>query len=170
MYLDHGIQHGHSPAGASLGENARGTRVFPPAVLPVLIQVPAMHTPSRVSRQARRPSAAATERVREYAMHRGTLPPRRRLRKEIRQAGYGLLIAVPLALAVVLLRGAPATTTGDGARNEARASATGRPPSVSLSIEPAAAVAPGAETAFPVVLPGYLLPDDGNEEPAHAGG
>jgi hypothetical protein len=46
--------------------------------------------------------------------------------------------------------------------------AAAHPPSISISIEPAA-LAPYADAESPVVFPGYLLPDDGCEEPAHAG-
>jgi hypothetical protein len=42
------------------------------------------------------------------------------------------------------------------------------PPTVSISIEPAA-LAPHAGADSPVILPGYLLPDDSGEESPHAG-
>ena len=81
-------------------------------------------------------------------------------------AGSLLLMVVPMALAAALLRGAPASVL-HGSNDAATDLASARPPSVSISIEP-----PGFETDRPVVLPGYLLPDDGtgSEEPAHAGG
>jgi hypothetical protein len=41
-------------------------------------------------------------------------------------------------------------------------------PAVVLSLEPTG-VLPDSEDDAPVVLPGYLLPDDGHEEPAHEG-
>jgi hypothetical protein len=80
------------------------------------------------------------------------------------------MTAASLALAAALLRGAPASTLallGDG---RGRVTSV-RPPSVSLSlaIEPPA-LATGMEPEPPVVLPGYLLPDDGIEEPADGGG
>jgi hypothetical protein len=42
-------------------------------------------------------------------------------------------------------------------------------PSVLLSIETTGAAA-DADNETPVVLPGYLLPDDNHEEAAHEGG
>jgi hypothetical protein len=45
------------------------------------------------------------------------------------------------------------------------------PPVISISVEPLGTL-PHAGTEVdlpPVILPGYLLPDDGSEEPAHAG-
>jgi hypothetical protein len=42
------------------------------------------------------------------------------------------------------------------------------PPTVMLSIEPTAAVS-GGDTEVSVVLPGYVLPDDSFQEPAHEG-
>ena len=129
----------------------------------VLIQVPAVRSvPS-----ARRPSRLATERARRYG---STPPPRRRLRKEIRAAAYLLGAATPLALAVVLLLGLPvARGLAPEAADEGFA-----PPSIRLTIEALSAV-PGSTAAEPLALPpvnlpGYLLPDDGIEEPAHAGG
>ncbi len=46
--------------------------------------------------------------------------------------------------------------------------AASRPPTISLSIEPSA-LTPIVEVESPVVLPGYLLPDDGCEDTHHAG-
>jgi hypothetical protein len=57
----------------------------------------------------------------------------------------------------------------EGSRGHQGASiAKAPPPVISISIEPAV-LAPYAEAESPVVFPGYLLPDDGCEEPAHAG-
>jgi hypothetical protein len=42
------------------------------------------------------------------------------------------------------------------------------PPVVVLSIEPTVG-APAADTEVPIVFPGYVLPDDSLEEPAHEG-
>jgi hypothetical protein len=41
-------------------------------------------------------------------------------------------------------------------------------PAISISIEPAATT-PVVDAESPVIFPGYLLPDDDSEEPAHAG-
>jgi hypothetical protein len=71
---------------------------------------------------------------------------------------------------LVLLHGAPASGAGGAGSFGARAAADG-PPAVSISIEPVLAGAPAElESEPPVVLPGYLLPADGAEEAAHAGG
>jgi hypothetical protein len=59
--------------------------------------------------------------------------------------------------------GAAAIPSGPGA-----AGVAGFRPTISISIEPAA-LTPYADAESPVVFPGYLLPDDGREEPAHAG-
>ena len=125
--------------------------------LPLLIQVPAV----RVPRQARRPSAKATERIRVHGAD-AIRPRRRRLRREVRLVGSALMMVAFLALGATLLRALP-SSLADGA--ERSNIAARRAPAVFLSIE-----APGRETEPPVVLPGYLLPDDGTEEPAHAGG
>ncbi len=124
---------------------------------PVLIQLPN----SRKMRQARRPSAMAAARIRAN----GGVPPRRRLRREIRLAGSVLLMVAPMLLATLLLSAGNPSTEIDATADLASV----RPPAISLSIEAA-----GSETGSRVSLPGYLLPDDGagtgSEEPDHAGG
>ena len=133
-------------------------------IIPVLIRVPSLD-----------PTTGARRR-----------PPirRRRLRREVRMAGSLLIMATPLAWALMMmggrdpepLAGVPArligieglgTSVDESARNPAIAR-----PSTSLGPETAATVGPASPRATwgPVVLPGYLLPMDGNEEPAHAGG
>lgn len=133
----------------------------------VLIQVPLV--PPRV-RPARRPSAAATERIRAHGAsgYRGHLidrPRRRRLRREVRVAGYLLATALPLALAFALLRSAPAV----GGISVAPSL---RPPSVSLTLEIDQEAGPATRTpmprptaalASPIELRGYLLPYDERE-------
>lgn len=89
-------------------------------------------------------------------------------------ACYGVLLLLSLAGAPQMFRGlgpAPAPASAPvGASREGKgaACAAAHPPTISLSIDPAA-LAPYAEVESPVVFPGYLLPDDGCEEPAHAG-
>jgi hypothetical protein len=90
-------------------------------------------------------------------------------------AGYGLLMVAAAWFAPSLRAlgprpspylgraGAMDAGHGHGARGGA-----GFRPTISISIEPAA-LAPYADAESPVVFPGYLLPDDGREEPAHAG-
>jgi hypothetical protein len=89
-------------------------------------------------------------------------------------AAYGVLLVGTLASVSPLLRGALSVfasqsdraAEGRGVLGAARV--VGSRPTISISIEPAA-LAPYAEAESPVVFPGYLLPDDGGEGPAHAG-
>jgi len=92
-------------------------------------------------------------------------------------AGYTLLMASPLLLASLMLWGGRPTVTMASARPPREVSpncdakdlaAASRPPAISLSIEPYA-LTPYVEVEPPVVLPGYLLPDDGCEDTDHAG-
>jgi hypothetical protein len=131
------------------------------ASVSVLIEVPAV----RPTREARRPSASATARVRAS----GPLRRRRRLRREVRLAGLVLSAVAPLALAAIMLA-SPGPVVVESNISPAGIAAV-RPPTVRLSIEsPGVDAEPEAES--PVVLPGYLLPDDGtgSEGAAHAGG
>jgi hypothetical protein len=89
-------------------------------------------------------------------------------------AGYVVLLMGALGWVSPVLRGAlPIFVSQSDGAGENRgvlhaARAAGSRPTISISIEPAA-LAPYAEAESPVVFPGYLLPDDGGEEPAHAG-
>jgi hypothetical protein len=149
---------------------------------PVLIQVPHVRpNPTRGLHSVRH--AETTLRP------RGSPRPRRRLRREVRLAGYTLLAWFPLVVAWSHWNDArsiphPATRllslpsyrsqreADDGEAERGAwisASALTSPPApVLLSIEPVGtAVDCDAET--PVVFPGYLLPDDHHEEPVHEG-
>lgn len=136
-------------------------RPFAPMALPVLIQVPALRPARRGPRPARRPSEFATARVRANMTAHGRVRPRRRLRKGVKVAVTGLLAAAAFACA--------AWTLGSGG-----ASVQGAPvglippPSISLTVEGARGTA--SESEATVLLQGYVLPDDGFEEPDHAGG
>lgn len=126
-------------------------------VVPILIQVPRLTAYSR-------PSARWSTRA--------GARPRRRLRREARWALYALLAALMPALsALAYWEGRQAALQEVGAPRVDVADAAGEPeplpPRISLSIEPALPPPP-ADPAPPVILPGYLLPDDGLEEPAHA--
>jgi len=127
-------------------------------VLAVLIRVPTV----RPARHSPRPTPKAAARVRVGSSAR----PRRRLRRGVRLAAWVLLSAAPAALAVTRLLGAVAVSGGGVDEAQADLAAFG-PPSIRLSVEAA-----DSERAAPVILPGYVLPDDGtgDEEPAHAGG
>jgi hypothetical protein len=131
--------------------------------LPVLIQVPALRTARNTALAARRPSTAAIARVKAEAQSgerpRGRTRPRRRLRGWVKVAGSSSLTFLAIGLAAWSLHAAPFQQAGSFGRYPIGTAA----PAVSLSVE-------GAEPAEPVVLPGYLLPDDGTEDPSHAGG
>src|SRR5215217_8145860 len=140
----------------------RSTREPARPVVPVLIQVPALSSRTRASvraalRSQRRPAAR-----------------RRRLRREIRMVGCTILMASPFVLASLLIWGGRPNVLLASSRPEVDAACVDgpgtsvRPPAISISIEPSAGV-PFAEYEPPVVLPGYLLPDDNCEDTAHAG-
>jgi hypothetical protein len=147
-----------------------------------LIEVPEVkrsstrRTRPRIGRdwQRRRPSSATR--------------PKRRLRREVRVGGCVLLALVPLFAACTLgWSGRPARVLAcsiaeatapdqgfDGSalpRDRSNRSAeppNGSPGVVVLSIEPAV-LAPGTDAEFPVVFPGYVLPDDSLEGSTHEG-
>jgi hypothetical protein len=87
----------------------------------------------------------------------------------VRVAGSALLLGIPLACALMLLFAGDPEPSGVPARLvgiEGCASADEilwMPASI-----PSALPARAAEA--PVMLPDYVLPDDGSEEPTHAGG
>ena len=126
-------------------------------IIPILIQVPRVATYTR-------PSARWSA--------RRSARPRRRLRREVRWALYALLAALMPALsALAYWEGRQAALHEVGAPRvevtDTAAEPEPLPPRISLSIEPALPPPP-ADPAPPVVFPGYLLPDDSLEEPAHA--
>lgn len=123
---------------------------------PVTVDMPR----GRRIRPARRPSSRATERIRERMPLHSRVTPRRRLRREIRQVGYALMLAAPILVAMFLLRGLPGASPSGDIR--ARADEAGPPPSVSLIFD--------VTRPQPIILPGYVLPDDGNEESSHHAG
>ena len=114
----------------------------------------------RLPRAARRPSPRATARIRERMPLHSRVKPRRRLRREVRQAGIAILLVAPLLIAVSMLLGLPKSNASVNSR--AGVFSDLRPPAVSLIFD---AVRPD-----PVVLPGYVLPDDGAEESSHHAG
>src|SRR5271166_5332677 len=152
---------------------------------PVLILVPHVR-PNSTGRLKLAGATATTPRLRQVRR------PRRRLRRQVRVAGYTLLGLLPLLLAwshwtdarsiqhpgsrLLLLpshrhrsgRAAPDGGTKPEAWNSASAAATTSLAPVLLSIEPVG-TAVDSDTETPVVFPGYLLPDDHHEEPVHEG-
>jgi hypothetical protein len=155
-----------------------------PSSLSVLIEVPEVKA-SGLMRGRRRVLD------RQHDWRPSSRPPRRRLRREVRVAGCALLAFLPLVSVCTLgwqsrssqlLAASVSDATArphvqhaaqdrrDRARlaNSLVVEQIGLPSEVVLSIEPAV-VAPESDTEVPVVLPGYVLPDDSLEESSHAG-
>jgi hypothetical protein len=126
----------------------------------VLIRVPALQTPSALhsSRSAARPAVAR----------------RRRLRREVRLTATVLLLVAPLGFAILAFQAAKPEPQGVAARLtgiEGLGHATDEGPGLALPAAPAMHVSlPACEDDGAVVLPNYVLPDSGTEEPSHAGG
>lgn len=120
---------------------------------------------------------------------RGVRHPRRRLRRQVRIAGYALLALLPFLLAwshwtdarSIRLPGSrlpsptsrqPGLEVPDGGTDSgawiSASAATTSPAPILLSIEPVG-TAVDSDTETPVVFPGYFLPDDHHEEPVHEG-
>jgi hypothetical protein len=155
-----------------------------PSSLAVLIEVPDVKAsgPLRGRRRVADP---------QHVRRRFSRPSRRRLRREVRVAGCTLLAFLPLVCVCtlgwlsrsnqVLAASISNETAGshvqlavhDRIDRAELASATvadpfGLPSAFVLTIEPAV-VAPGLDREVPVVLPGYVLPDDSLEESSHEG-
>jgi hypothetical protein len=132
----------------------------------VLIQVPAVRI-----RRARIEPGRSRRQAQGFGRPVGTRRPRRRLKREIRMAAFACLAFAPILLAASVwclhpsrpLAAAEVATTS---RTSDEPEST--PAAVLISIEPAVS-ANESESETPVVFPGYLLPDDHREEPAHEG-
>ena len=117
-------------------------------IAPILIRVPMVRVVPR--------SGAAS----------GTTKARRRLRREVRQAGSLLILVATLAL------GYWAGSRPDSPL-PSRLSESSLPPVITLSLEPIAAIAAHVEiehdtvVAVPVELQATLLPVDASEDQAH---
>jgi hypothetical protein len=128
--------------------------------VPLLISVPSLASPARAPR-SRRLNAVAP-------------PRRRRIRREIRAACIAAAATLPIAFGAFLLLGDRVGKPLTGLSGLPRDSvAVGietvqQSPAITISIDPTVFATP-AEGEQPVVFPGYLLPDDGPEESAHAG-
>ena len=123
------------------------------APVPVLIAIPAVSLNTRAPRG----------RVR-----------RRRLRREVRVAGYALLILLPITMALATLASdrralaRPGSLEGDDAPLAQVASSVRLEAPISLSsdeLTPPAEPAP----AVRVFLPGVVVPVEASEEPSHGG-
>ena len=114
----------------------------------------------RIVRAARRPSERAIATIREQGRPFQQVKSRRRLRRKFRVLGCALMLIAPIAISMSLVRSAGPISPRD---TRPGAASVPRPPSVSLMFE--------GSLPEPVVLPGYMLPDDGVEELLnHAGG
>jgi hypothetical protein len=128
------------------------TRPRPSQALPVLISIPNLATTSRGHRPRTR---------------------RRRLRREVRVAGYFLLAILPASMAFVAFAGERLPTLAAGLTVERRATSAEpalRPAAV-ISLEPLEPVIVNVRRGLeaPVILPGYLLPADTPEESSDGG-
>jgi hypothetical protein len=160
MNREHGLQAWPTPTPGSTSVPTR-------TVVPVLIRVPAV--PLMPEGRSFRGVQARPWRSR-IGGHRGRV--RRRLRREVRLAAYGLVSVVALAWAPqwFLFQGRVPDLNWVAAKRTRGnpAVAAGTRPAVTISIEPET-MGPHADAESPVVFPGILLPPDGSEEPAHAG-
>jgi hypothetical protein len=164
----------------------------------LLIQVPRVAEPRRrggVSRPEAAgssqpawpssPGGAPTER------YRSAVRPRRRLRRGVRRAGWSLLVLASMAATFTMgwttrgggpprlaILGTPAfghdmgrahATFEEGSRPWPDVPADADADADAVAIGPAVGP-PVADAEVPVVFPGYVLPDDRREEPAHEGG
>jgi hypothetical protein len=134
-----------------LSARSRSTTDVERPIMPILIQVPALTASSR------RMSRPGTR--------------RRRLRKEVRVAGFTMMSILPLTFLFLTLGGARPS-------DRPTMAVVDRLPAVTGGAEVIADVVLTFDTertgtaptaTVPVVFPGYLLPVDGLEEPAHAG-
>ncbi len=172
----------------------------PADCMALLIQVPRIAEPRRGGRVWRpesagpsRPAWPGSSRPIPIGRDQSAVRPRRRLRRGVRRAGWSLLVLALMAGTFTM----GWTTRGSGApRLAVRARAAyGRDAALTsfaceIGARPSAdapaggdlatdadAVAirpdlgpPIADAEVPVVFPGYVLPDDRREEPAHEGG
>jgi hypothetical protein len=130
----------------------------------VLIQVPHVHV-GRTRHEAGRRQPHA------FGRPVGNGRPRRRLKREIRMAAYAGLAFAPILVAATVWclhpsRPLAAAEIATVERPVDEAAPT--PAAVLITIEPSVS-AIDSEPETPVVFPGYLLPDDHREEPAHEG-
>jgi hypothetical protein len=129
--------------------------------------------------------------------HRSAVRPRRRLRRGVRRAAWSLLVLASMAATFTMgwtTRGsstprlaflgtvAPGRDLGrvrsaieERPRPSADALPAGEVAAVAVADSDAVAIGPAlgppvAEGEVPVDFPGYVLPDDRREEPAHEGG
>jgi hypothetical protein len=158
-----------------------------PDALPILIEVPRIEAVEGKIRVGRAQPGYRAEWRRGMAGRR----PRRRLRRHVRLSACAFLGLAPIAAAACLAWSGHAETATppriaasrndepkrvclfqpdrqDGFVERRRTASFDRGHVTLLSIE-AASPATGPEAEQPVILPGYLLPDNSREEPVHEG-
>jgi hypothetical protein len=151
--------------------------------LPVLITVPRIKLrPSAGDRHVARPHT----RIPRRSTHQG----RRRLRREVRFAGCALLALIPITsvytlrwssrpdriLACSISDPQQTATDGNSLANAVRLEVQyqspqptiASPEAIALSIDRVVAI-PSTGSEAPVIVPGYLLPDDSREDAVHEG-
>jgi hypothetical protein len=152
----------------------------------VLIRVPRVDEPCNRVRTWRAEEAARFRPARAARARRAGIRPRRRLRRGVRLAGWWILALASMGGTFAMgwmsrgsgpldLRVLTATALGHPARGPSHAPEVFERPmdgaqgeADTIAIGPAVG-APVADAEVPVVFPGYLLPDDSLEEPAHEG-
>jgi hypothetical protein len=152
----------------------------------VLIRVPRVDEPRDRVRTWRAEEAARFRPARAAQARRAGTRPRRRLRRGVRLAGWWVLALASMGGTFAMgwmsrgsgpldLRVLTATALGHHTGGPSRAPeglerpADGpRGEADTIAIGPAIG-APVVDAEVPVVFPGYLLPDDSLEEPAHEG-
>jgi hypothetical protein len=152
----------------------------------VLIRVPRVDEPRDRVRTWRAEEAARFRPAMSAQARRSGTRPRRRLRRGVRLAGLWILALATMGGTFTMgwmtrgtgpldVRVLTAATQGRHPRSPSRApEGIERPDdgpqgeADTIAIGPAMG-APVADAEIPVVFPGYLLPDDSLEEPAHEG-
>jgi hypothetical protein len=152
----------------------------------ILIRVPRVDEPRDRGRTWRAEEAARFRPARAAQGRRAGTRPRRRLRRGVRVAGLWILVLASMGGTFAMgwmtrgsgpldLRLLTDTAHGHHARGPSRAPEGLERPADgpqgeadTIAIGPAIG-APVADAEVPVVFPGYLLPDDSREEPAHEG-
>lgn len=132
----------------------------PSPIGPILIEVPALGPDLQAGRTAHRRT--------------GVTRRRRRLRREVRMAGSALMVVMPLTWVLFTFCG----SQPEPPAVQPRLMGVEGVPASFLAVDQVPWVRPVGERATtqacddqtPVVLPGYVLPEEGCEEPAHAGG
>lgn len=120
------------------------------------------------------PAAPVLIQVPALARTAGAIRPRRRLRREVRVAGYWLLALVPASVACAAWGGVarPPVLLNVPSPDRVSAPAAADPAperGITLSLDPTPALAGVEAEPCRVFLTGQILPLDAAEEPTHGG-